>query len=149
MKEYSYQFSTNIKRLGEIGPCVNDPKMMLDWLKDKIFKEETSWKEQSVAVFTNINNRIIGFETISIGTPDKCTFDVKMVCRTALDVLADGVIIVHNHPSGDSSPSLSDIVEAQKMKKALNTLQIKLVDFLIIGDKESYSFDTEKKYNYL
>lgn len=149
MKEYSYQFSTNIKRLGEIGPCVNDAKMMLDWLKDKIFKEETSWKEQSVAVFTNIKNRIIGFETISTGTPDKCTFDVKMVCRTALDVLADGVIIVHNHPSGDTSPSQSDIVEAQKMQKALNALQMKFVDFIIVADKEAYSFTQERKFNYV
>ncbi len=149
MKEYSYQYSTSVKRIGELGPCIQEPEKLLQWLKEKIFKEENSWRETAVAVFTNNASRIIGFETISVGTQHKCNLDVKVICRTAIDILADGVIIVHNHPTGESEPSLNDINTAKEIKKALNTLQIKLVDFLIIGDKDLFSFNTEKIYDYL
>ena len=96
MKEYSYKFKTRIERLGDIGPVFCRPENVTEWLRGKAWEAEEDWKEHCVAVFTNKANRVIGFETISVGTQDKCILDPKPICRTAIDILADGIIIIHN-----------------------------------------------------
>ena len=78
------------------------------------------------------------------GGLDSIVIDNRMIVKEALLKSATGVIIAHNHPSGNCMPSSSDIQQTQALAKALNFLQISLVDHLIIADDSYFSFADEK-----
>ena len=66
--------------------------------------------------------------------------DVRMVMKKAIEYLASGIIVCHNHPSGNLNPSESDTKITQKIKEAGALMDIQLLDHLIISDKDYYSF---------
>jgi len=66
--------------------------------------------------------------------------DVRLVMKKAIECLASGIIVCHNHPSGNLNPSESDSKITQKIKEAGNLMDIQLLDHLIISDKDYYSF---------
>ena len=66
--------------------------------------------------------------------------DVRIVMKKAIETLASGIIVSHNHPSGNLNPSESDTKITQKIKEAGGLLDIQLLDHLIISDKDYYSF---------
>ena len=71
--------------------------------------------------------------------------DIKIIVKEAVNELASGVIIFHNHPSGNLEPSASDLQITKKIKDALNLVEINLLDHLIITSKSFYSFADEGK----
>jgi DNA repair protein RadC len=66
--------------------------------------------------------------------------DVRIILKNAVLLTASGVIVAHNHPSGNLNPSESDIKITTKIKEAGNLLDIQLLDHLIIYDSDYYSF---------
>ncbi len=66
--------------------------------------------------------------------------DVRIILQAALKSNASGLIICHNHPSGNLNPSESDTKITQKIKEAGNVMDIQLLDHLIINDEDYYSF---------
>ncbi len=66
--------------------------------------------------------------------------DVRIVMKKAVESLASGIIVCHNHPSGNLNPSESDTRITQKIKDAGNLMDIQLLDHLIISGKDYYSF---------
>jgi DNA repair protein RadC len=66
--------------------------------------------------------------------------DVRIVMKKAIECLASGIIVCHNHPSGNLNPSDSDTKITQKIKEAGNLMDIQLLDHLIISEKDYYSF---------
>ncbi len=89
------------------------------------------------------SNGIIAKKRITTGSCTACIFDVAGIVRQAVLTQAAGVIIAHNHPSGNVLPSQADIKETEKLKKALKYLSISLVDHIIISDDRYYSFADE------
>lgn len=67
-----------------------------------------------------------------------------MIMRKALEKRADGLIMTHNHPSGNPHPGQADIKETERLKKASNTFGISLLDHLIIANGCFYSFADEQ-----
>ncbi len=96
--------------------------------------------EEFWVVFMNTNLRIIDKARIGQGGLSATITDVRLIFKSALDRLATGIIIAHNHPSGNCTPSESDIQLTRKIKEAGKTLDISLNDHLIITDKNYYSF---------
>ena len=70
--------------------------------------------------------------------------DVKSILRRALDRKASGVILVHNHPSGNAMPGQTDIRQTSILKKALQTCEIGLIDHVVIAEDSWYSFADEQ-----
>ena len=66
--------------------------------------------------------------------------DVRIVMKKAVELLASGIILCHNHPSGNLNPSESDTKITHKIKEAGSLMDIQLLDHLIISDKDYYSF---------
>ena len=66
--------------------------------------------------------------------------DVRILFKNAVLLTASGVIVAHNHPSGNLNPSESDVKITKKIKEAGNLLDIQLLDHLIIYDSDYYSF---------
>ena len=67
-----------------------------------------------------------------------------MIIKNALEMLASGIILVHNHPSGNPQPGACDIKQTGILKKAAETFDISLLDHIIIADDRFYSFAEER-----
>ena len=82
-------------------------------------------------------------EMLSRGGVSSTHVDVKLIFKRALELTASGLVIAHNHPSGQLSPSKKDVTLTEKVKAAGKTLDIHLVDHLIITQKKFFSFSDE------
>jgi DNA repair protein RadC len=96
-------------------------------------------KEHVYAVFLTNSNEEIGDKLIGLGGLQSAPLDVQDVVRTATLVKAGAVILVHNHPSGQAEPTQKDIKTTEKIKEALNHLDIQLLDHVIITHTNSHS----------
>jgi DNA repair protein RadC len=96
--------------------------------------------EEFWILFLNRSNKVINRMKLSQGGVSGTVTDVRMVMKRAIEYLASGIIVCHNHPSGNLSPSESDSKITQKIKEAGNLMDIQLLDHLIISDKDYYSF---------
>ena len=81
---------------------------------------------------------------ISLGGLTSTVVDPRLVVRMAMDKRASGMIMVHNHPSGNPRPGGNDLTETERMKKAANTFDISLLDHIIICDDCYFSFADDR-----
>lgn len=95
--------------------------------------------EEFWLLLLNRANRIIDQVKISEGGYTSTTVDVRKIMRAALEHQAIGIILCHNHPSGNSNPSSDDINITSKIKQASKTLDINLLDHIIVTSGECYS----------
>lgn len=91
-------------------------------------------QEHFIVCFLNVKNRLLGYKEISIGNLNAAPADIKEAMRWALRFKANGLILVHNHPSGDPEPSPADIHLTKSFAKAANLLDMTVLDHLVIGD---------------
>ena len=96
--------------------------------------------EEFWILFLNRSNKVINRTKLSQGGISGTVTDVRIVMKKAIECLASGIIVCHNHPSGNLNPSESDSKITQKIKEAGNLMDIQLLDHLIISDKDYYSF---------
>jgi DNA repair protein RadC len=96
--------------------------------------------EEFWILFLNRSNKVINRMKLSQGGISGTVTDVRMVMKKAVECLASGIIVCHNHPSGNLNPSESDTRITQKIKEAGNIMDIQLLDHLIISEKDYYSF---------
>jgi DNA repair protein RadC len=97
-------------------------------------------KEHFVILILDTKNRVLRKDTITIGTLDSSIIHPREVFKSAMKSNAASVIIVHNHPSGDPTPSLDDIATTKRLRDAGEIVGISVLDHVIIGEKEHYSF---------
>lgn len=97
-------------------------------------------KEYCFALLLNRINRPVGYIKVAEGGVSECSLDNRLVLKAALDLNASGVILCHNHPSGSPYPGSSDLNYTDSLRKALNTIGIKLLDHIILTDGQFYSF---------
>jgi DNA repair protein RadC len=100
-------------------------------------------KEYLAALYLNTQNEIIWKETISIGILDATTIHPREIFEPAIRYLASSVLIAHNHPSGETKPSRSDIDVTKQIQEAAKVISIDLLDHLIITKEEYFSFKDE------
>ena len=91
----------------------------------------------------NQANKVLHQERLTRGGITSSVVDVRTIFKIALDKQATGIIVAHNHPSGNLKPSPEDLAITQKIKLAGEHLQIKLLDHLIISAQHYYSFADE------
>jgi DNA repair protein RadC len=96
--------------------------------------------EEFWILFLNRSNKVIDRMRLSQGGISGTVTDVRMVMKKAIEYLASGIIVCHNHPSGNLNPSESDTKITKKIKEAGSLMDIQLLDHLIISEKEYYSF---------
>jgi len=109
----------------------------------KFYKHDINVYESLFLLMLNRGNVTVGFVKISQGGVSSTTADMKMIIRYVTTSLASAIIIAHNHPSGKLRPSDNDIALTRKIKEALNILEVKVLDHLILSDKDYYSFSDE------
>lgn len=99
--------------------------------------------EEFWVLYLNQANFVIHQEQISKGGINQTTVDVRLIMKTALEKMATGIILAHNHPSGNLQPSRSDIQLTQKIQEAAKLLDIQVIDHLIVTQKAYFSFADE------
>lgn len=110
---------------------------LLDYCHTTMAHRET---EQFRVLYLDRKNVLIGDEEQAKGTVDHVPVYPREVAKRALELNASAVILVHNHPSGDPTPSLSDIDMTQRVNAACEALGLTLHDHLIIGKSQELSF---------
>lgn len=117
-------------------PLLNSPDKIVEVIKDEFVDctVETFW-----VVLLNTKKRLIRFEKIAQGVIDTVIIDPKEVFYPAIFSKASSIVIVHNHPSGDPTPSEGDIKTTRELTKAAKLLNVDLLDHIIMG------FKTENK----
>lgn len=108
-----------------------------NYLKSKLSHLE---QEHFVAIFLSPNNEIITDKIISIGTTTSTIANPKDVIKYALKYSAYAIIVAHNHPTGNVSPSKHDIDFTIDLEKACRIVDIILIDHVIIGKNNYFSF---------
>jgi DNA repair protein RadC len=105
----------------------------------RFFPEDTiALQEKFVAGYVNRANRLIGVCNISIGGITGTIADPKLIMAVALKSGATGIILAHNHPSGNLQPSIQDKEITRKIVEACKLLDIVLLDHLILVPQEAY-----------
>lgn len=99
--------------------------------------------EEFWVLFLNQNNRILGKAQLSTGGINFSLVDLRVLFKLALDSFCSAIMIAHNHPSGNLKPSQADIKITKEISDAGKTLNIQLLDHLIITQKTYYSFADE------
>jgi len=105
--------------------------------KDRLGQEK---QEHFIVLYLDSKHHILKEETISIGTLDASLVHPREVFKRAIQESAYGIILVHNHPSGDPSPSQQDIEVTNVLKDAAKVLGVKFIDHIIISSNKYYSF---------
>jgi DNA repair protein RadC len=97
-------------------------------------------KEEFFVVFLNKSNRILGSHKISSGGITGTVVDIRLILSIALKSLSCGLLLAHNHPSGNLKPSKADVDITHNMREAAKYMDIQLLDHLIITNEGYYSF---------
>lgn len=112
-----------------VQPIIDTPKEVAKLAQPLTNKKQ----EYLLALYLNARHQLISQEIISIGTVSQSLIHPREVFAPALELRAAEVIIVHNHPSGDTQPSEEDILATQKIQEAGEILDVPLIDHIIVA----------------
>jgi DNA repair protein RadC len=132
---YANKFNTNIK--------ITDSKQAYDLAMDNWDLDVIEFQEIVKAIYLNRGNKVLGIFEVSKGGISGSIVDVRIILSVALKSNASGIILIHNHPSGNLNPSSSDIDLTLKIKEACKLLDYNFLDHLIISKENYYSFKDE------
>ena len=135
LKRIEARFKTELVREGApawVSMRFTSPRQIFEMFYDLRLEA----KEHFIALHLDGKNKISCFDRVSVGTLNQSLVSCRELFKTACLVSAAALILAHNHPTGDPSPSREDLDITRRIKEAGDLLGIKLIDHIIIG--ESY-----------
>lgn len=114
----------------EEAPTLRTPEDAMRLVRNRIAEEPT---EHFIVIPMNTRNRVISIETISLGSLNGSLVHPREVFRIAIAANAAGIILAHNHPSGDPTPSREDLELTRRLKEAGKVIGIEVLDHVITG----------------
>jgi DNA repair protein RadC len=117
---------------------LSSPQLIFDYLKASL---KGCVDEEFKTLFLNGRNQLIAVETLQVGTVNRSVVYPRKLVERSLYHHAVGVIIAHNHPAGTLTPSKEDCAVTKSIKEALKTVEISLLDHIIIGGNDYFSFN--------
>lgn len=125
------------RHLRETGVAFTSTQAARDWLKLKMAGLE---REEFMVLYLNQQNQLIAHEILFAGSISSTEVHPREVVKRALYFNAAAVILAHNHPSGDTTPSQADKTITQRLVQALQLVDIRVPDHLIVGGTQILSF---------
>ncbi len=119
------------------GDALSDARSTKDYLQHRLRSYQ---HEVFACLFLDNKHRMIAFEELFRGTIDSANVYPREVVKHALSHNAAAVIFAHNHPSGVAEPSQADYAITDRLKSALATVEIRVLDHIVVGDGETVSF---------
>jgi DNA repair protein RadC len=120
-------FESGLKK----GDAYTQPEAVANFLIHKIGFQH---QEQFGILLLDQQHHLIQYQTLFTGTLNQANVHAREVIKTALEFNAAAVILTHNHPSGDPTPSQSDLTLTQTLSQALDLVEIRCLDHIILGD---------------
>lgn len=119
------------------------PDDSVELFRKLIPEDKIDFKEFFLVAFLNRNNRVLGVATISMGSTDGTCVNIKEIFQLAIKTNSSSIILCHNHPSGNLTPSASDIALTKKIKEVCGFCDIALLDHIILSSESFESFIDE------
>lgn len=126
--------------MNEIGKFIGSSS---DAISLALGLRELDHEELWVAFMNNANN-VISMEMLGMGGLDCVTMDARAILKRALLQSATGIILFHNHPSHEPNPGKEDIAQTERLKKACDVMDVRLLDHIVVGLNYYYSFADEE-----
>ncbi len=126
-----------------VGPVFTGPDEIASYYMERM-RHET--REILMLTMFDRKNMFLGEEILSVGTSNSSLVSPAEVFRSALTRRAEFIVLLHNHPSGDPSPSREDINVTRRIRECGDMMEIPLMDHIIIGDNRYYSFHQKELY---
>lgn len=123
---------------------MTEPQKIANLLYDLDIDKEPV--EAMILILVDVRLQIIGFTKLATGTTTMAIFDAKAIMQAALLSNATGIILAHNHPSGDPTPSPTDVTSTHKVQQAAELFNIAVLDHIIIGHDNRFCSLREKGY---
>jgi len=116
---------------------INSPEDVYQLVRDELAAAD---REMLVSIMLTTSNHVIGVETVSIGTLNSSPTSPREIFKSAILANAFGIILCHNHPSGDLTPSTHDRRLTNMLREAGKLLGIKVIDHVIVSHQGFMSF---------
>lgn len=116
--------------------CFNDPEVVDRYL---LVNFKQSHHEKFAGLFLNSKNHLLKFKYLFNGSINSAQVYPRTVAQYCLKYNAAAIIFAHNHPSGDTSPSESDIKLTKQLRKTLALIDVKVLDHFVVGDHQTFS----------
>ena len=126
---------------------VSNPVSAEKYLRTLWDKDTMELREEFVLVCVNTVNEVLGWVKLATGAVDATLVDPRLVFGVALQVAAAGILVAHNHPSGQAWPSEPDRVMTQKLKDGAELLRLNFLDHIILGRDAAFSFARDGLFN--
>ena len=126
-----------------VDMSVKNSKKSFELILNEWELETLQMQEEVKIILLNRSNKVLGIYSLAKGGLTSCIVDVRIILSIALKTLATGIILVHNHPSGNLKPSKADLDITKKLKNSCDLLDISLLDHLIITKDNYFSFADE------
>lgn len=124
-------------QLREPGPSFTSSQAARDWLRLQLATLE---REEFTALFLDNQHRLIAHDTLFTGTINHTQVHPREVVKAALKHNAAAILVAHSHPSGLAEPSDADRRITERLKQALDLVDIRLLDHLVVGGMDIVSF---------
>jgi len=122
------------RELRQPRPQLDQPAAVAEYMREEFRGKEV---EEFHAVLLDTRRRLIRTERISTGTLDSAIVHAREVFRGAIGANASAIVLVHNHPSGDPTPSKADITVTRDLIRAGQLLKIDVLDHVILGERRA------------
>lgn len=119
---------------------LTSPNTTKEFLKILLAQEQ---RENFIVIFLDNQHGVLGYESLFTGTIDSAVVYPREVVKSVLNNNAAAVILCHNHPSGSPEPSQADRTITDRLINSLNTINVKVLDHLIVGGSRIVSFAEE------
>lgn len=139
MPEITLKYKTGEIKKSKITSSTEAYHLLLEMYDN----DTLEYTESFIVIYLNRANNSIGWQRMSSGGTAGTIIDVKVLMTTALKCNAHGIILSHNHPSGNLRPSDQDLSVTKKLVKAGEFLEIKILDHIIVTAGGYYSFQDE------
>lgn len=131
-KEILAQAAKIYQHLAIHGDTLTSPSLVKNWVKAELVGELS---EVFAIVWLDNKHRAISFEKMFFGTIDGASVYPREIARSALNHNAAACFLVHNHPSGNATPSRADELITERIKRTLGAIEVRILDHLIVGDE--------------
>ena len=126
-----------------VDMSIKNSKKSFELMLNEWEQETLQMQEEVKILLLNRNNKVLGIYSLAKDGLTSCVVDVRIILSIALKTLATGIILVHNHPSGNLKPSQADLDITKKLKQSCDLLDISFLDHLIITKDNYFSFADE------
>ncbi|OCK51295.1 DNA repair protein [Chryseobacterium sp. CBo1] len=134
------EIKLSYSRKGNCERLITSSVDAVDIFREHFDADEMDYRESFFALYLNQANKVLGIKKISECGISSTLVDVRIVMQAGLLCNASGIIVAHNHPSGNLKPSSCDIKMTAQIKEAAKIMSMSLLDHIILTSDVHYSF---------